>query len=521
MDHNQIPQELEDFEDSTIGPGQGDIIEHATAATDNMSTASSMVPVVQPTEPTQSPTTMTTTTNTNTTSDETNKRMARPSSSSSMTTTSFVLPNFDVSQIPREARSLLAGGIAGMVAKSVVAPMDRIKILYQVSSAEFHFRSLPQVMRNIVQTEGLAALWKGNLATMIRVFPYSGIQFMVFDACKRFFLMEQQKLGHSVLATQKTRAMMTASSATVHNDDNINNNNKAHLAATTLTTATKTNKNKHGLTALESLVGGMIAGCLSMLCTYPLDLTRAQLAVLKRHKRGDVIHTKGFWAVLTENYTQRGVVGLFRGVAPSLMGVLPYSGIAFTLNEQGKRRVSRCRKTHERKPPGAFEIVNSHIMSRHTPAQRARQIQRLTQRDLTTMERMQCGAFSGLVAQSATYPIEVTRRRMQTRGLVGNDTALGCLKSSGKTSKNGTVAAAAMIGSQPSQPESLLSTIRHLYAEQGLRGFFKGVAVNWMKGPVAFSISFTTFDTVQGLMESNFHANKKQHQPRADPSRRQ
>ena len=103
---------------------------------------------------------------------------------------------------------------------------------------------------------------------------------------------------------------------------------------------------------------------------------------------------------------------------------------------------------------------------------------------------MQCGAFAGLFAQTITYPLEVTRRRMQTIGLVGNDTAFGNL------------------GVMPGQrvldkPPSLGATVRALYLEQGMRGFFKGVSMNWMKGPVAFSISFTTFDTVQSLMESD------------------
>ena len=64
--------------------------------------------------------------------------------------------------LPKEIRNLLAGGVAGMVAKSVVAPIDRIKILYQVTSAHFRIRDVPRVAAEIVRTEGVAALWKGK-----------------------------------------------------------------------------------------------------------------------------------------------------------------------------------------------------------------------------------------------------------------------------------------------------------------------------------------------------------------------
>jgi hypothetical protein len=47
--------------------------------------------------------------------------------------------------LPKEIRNIIAGGIAGMTAKSVVAPLDRIKILYQISSAKFRFFDLPNV----------------------------------------------------------------------------------------------------------------------------------------------------------------------------------------------------------------------------------------------------------------------------------------------------------------------------------------------------------------------------------------
>ena len=86
-----------------------------------------------------------------------------------------------MSKLPKELRNICAGGVAGMVAKSVVAPLERIKILYQVSAETFRLREVPVVAKHIIEREGIKALWKGNTATMLRVFPYSGIQFMVFE----------------------------------------------------------------------------------------------------------------------------------------------------------------------------------------------------------------------------------------------------------------------------------------------------------------------------------------------------
>jgi len=219
----------------------------------------------------------------------------------SETTSSPVYIMQQIHQLPKEARNLLAGGMAGMVAKSVVAPLDRIKIMYQVTNVPFHFRSIPQVMQRIAKTEGVDALWKGNVATMIRVFPYSGIQFMTYDRIKSFFLQRHEHNKY-----------LTIDHASIE---------------------------KHGLTPVESLVAGMTAGMCSVICTYPLDLTRAQLAVLKKHKRQEHVPNKSFVSVLTDNYVQRGLRGLFRGITPTIIGILPYSGIAFTLNEQGKREV--------------------------------------------------------------------------------------------------------------------------------------------------------------------------------------
>lgn len=340
-------------------------------------------------------------------------------------------------------RNILAGGIAGMAAKSVVAPIDRIKILYQISSLHFRIVDVPGVFRNIVRNEGFAALWRGNTATMVRVFPYAGTQFMIFDWWKTVFLEGRKEGRIGRMSNEKNSEWYG---------------------------------NKNQLSAVESLIAGSCAGAVSAIITYPLDITRAQLAVQKRNSgsgAGAMMPSRGFVHALTGNYNKNGVTGLFRGIIPTLCGILPYSGIAFTMNEQTKAQVGRIKE-----------------------------------RDPSTTEKMLCGAISGLVAQSLTYPLDVIRRRMQTIGIV--QTSTGSTLSSpslvldvgpGRRAVATNSSAIVMEGEIVAKPLSMLHTVRQVVQEQGIRGFYKGVTLNWFKGPIAFSISFTTFDLMKDLLQ--------------------
>lgn len=74
------------------------------------------------------------------------------------------------------------------------------------------------------------------------------------------------------------------------------------------------------------------------------------------------------------------------------------------------------------------------VKSLHTPcftAYRMLQVLVLTGKEAGTMHKLGIGAFAGLVAQSCTYPLEVTRRRMQTHGHV--DTHAGVHKVRART----------------------------------------------------------------------------------------
>ena len=84
------------------------------------------------------------------------------------------------------AKSFLAGGVAGMCAKTTTAPLDRLKILLQAQNVHYLNHSVMSGFRAIGTNEGIRGYFKGNGAMMVRIFPYAAIQVMSYEQYKRF-----------------------------------------------------------------------------------------------------------------------------------------------------------------------------------------------------------------------------------------------------------------------------------------------------------------------------------------------
>ena len=79
--------------------------------------------------------------------------------------------------------------------------------------------------------------------------------------------------------------------------------------------------------------------------------------------------------------------------------------------------------------------------------------------------------MAGLLGQSSSYPLDIVRRRMQTQ--IGYS-QLG-----------------------------ILGTMRKVVLEEGfIHGLYKGLSLNWVKGPIAVGVSFTSFDIVHKFLQS-------------------
>ncbi|GFR64919.1 solute carrier family 25 member 42 [Elysia marginata] len=172
-----------------------------------------------------------------------------------------------------------------------------------------------------------------------------------------------------------------------------------------------------------------LAGVTSVALTYPLDLCRARMAVTPKDTY------KHIGQVFMKMYRTEGLRTIYRGFTPTMLGSIPYSGSSFFTYETLK-------KVHAEMHQG---------------------------RDPNPIERMCCGAVAGLVGQSASYPLDIVRRRMQTAGLTGH----------------------------VKDYSTIMGTVRSVLAEEGLRGMYKGLSMNWVKGPLAVGVSFSTFDTLK------------------------
>ncbi|CAF1071398.1 unnamed protein product, partial [Didymodactylos carnosus] len=176
-------------------------------------------------------------------------------------------------------------------------------------------------------------------------------------------------------------------------------------------------------------IAGSLAGVTSATITYPLDLARARMAVTKK-----AVYSNLFQVFILILRTE-SVFALYRGALPSIVGVLPYSGCVFY----------------------TFETLKAFRQDR-TP-----------NRDISKPERMLFGAIAGLIGQTASYPFDVVRRRLQTAAVIRPD----------------------------DQHLTAMQTALKIIREEGItRGLYKGVSMNWLKGPISVGVSFMTFDTL-------------------------
>jgi len=187
---------------------------------------------------------------------------------------------------------LASGGTAAAISKTAVAPIERVKLLLQVQDASQHitadkrYKGIIDVLVRVPKEQGFAALWRGNLANVIRYFPTQALNFAFKDTYKRLFL------------------------------DGVD-------------------KNKQFWRFFAgNLASGGAAGATSLCFVYPLDFARTRLAadVGKAGSR----EFNGLLDCLFKIMKTDGPIGLYRGFFVSVQGIIIYRAAYFGMFDTAK-----------------------------------------------------------------------------------------------------------------------------------------------------------------------------------------
>ncbi|CAA3030483.1 mitochondrial substrate carrier family protein B-like [Olea europaea var. sylvestris] len=180
-------------------------------------------------------------------------------------------------------------------------------------------------------------------------------------------------------------------------------------------------------------VGGGLAGMTAASATYPLDLVRTRLAAQR-----NTIYYRGIWHALHTICKDEGFFGLYKGLGATLLGVGPSIAISFSVYE------SLRFYWHSQRPNDSVVAVS-----------------------------LACGSLSGIASSTATFPLDLVRRRMQLEGAAGRARVYNT---------------------------GLFGTFRHIIRAEGLHGLYRGIMPEYYKVVPSVGIAFMTYETLKTLL---------------------
>jgi solute carrier family 25 (adenine nucleotide translocator) protein 4/5/6/31 len=84
----------------------------------------------------------------------------------------------------------LAGGFAGIISKTICAPIERVKLLIQTQGENerlkgHKYRGIIDCFKSCIEHDGFLSLWRGNGINVIRYFPTQALNFSFKDLYSR------------------------------------------------------------------------------------------------------------------------------------------------------------------------------------------------------------------------------------------------------------------------------------------------------------------------------------------------
>ena len=362
-------------------------------------------------------------------------------------------------------------------AKTAVAPLDRVKILFQASSPQFakytgSYLGALTAMREIYSSEGARGLLRGHSATLLRIFPYAAIKFQAYEQIRAAVIKgpEQETAGRRLFCG--SAAGMTSVGFTY----------PLEVIRVRLAFETKGGREgdgrKVGLKRIvkqiyheqqvkagtrSRVTAATPSSSISSSSSYTTSVPSRSAATLPSAAAATTVAE----TLPSSPVPRYGLTNFYRGFSPTLFGMLPYAGMSFLTHDTMHdilRYPSLVPYTTLPTATTPSYLVSSSSQSTSQSASPPRP-------RLKSWAQLLAGALAGLVSQTSAYPFEVIRRRMQVGGAVGDGHRLGM----------GEVA-------------------RQVWMERGWRGFFVGLGVGYAKVVPMVSVSFWVYERGKGWL---------------------
>ncbi|KAG2500629.1 hypothetical protein HYH03_001396 [Edaphochlamys debaryana] len=343
---------------------------------------------------------------------------------------------------------------------------------------------------HILETEGVPGLYRGNVACCVRIVPYSAIAFSSYEFFRRQLSAAGHRKGTQRLSAGWDLLAGAASGATATLLTYPLDTLRTRLAWVTAQTrcgsasgASASSSSGCSTSSASSSASGRVAGVVTGASTHgghgamssaaataglgAAGMGPGSAALAAAGNAGSAGHLAQQRRIShMAIYTLRteGVTGLYRGLMPTLYGILPYAGLKFyfyALSKQWYKDVLA---------PSLGHTV-THVSTEPSGSAHNRHGEHGQQR-LPLPYMLVFGGVSGLLAQTLTFPLDVVRRQMQVAGLHG---------SSAELTTFGTAAAIVKAG--------------------GVRGLFRGLSLNYIKVVPSTAIGFASYDMLKSYLD--------------------
>ncbi|URE09413.1 Mitochondrial carrier protein [Musa troglodytarum] len=181
-------------------------------------------------------------------------------------------------------RDVVAGAVMGGMVHTVVAPIERAKLLLQTQESNAallgrgrRFRGMIDCIARTVREEGVLSLWRGNGTGVLRYYPSVALNFSLKD------------LYRTMLKGGEADQFMSI--------------------------------------AASNFMAGAAAGCTTLVIIYPLDIAHTRLAA--DIGRTDSRQFRGIYHFLHTIYKKDGIRGIYRGLPASVHGMIIHRGLYF------------------------------------------------------------------------------------------------------------------------------------------------------------------------------------------------